>query len=101
MKVTDVSFHEYENRNMKAFAKVTFDDTLVVTGVKIMDGSNGLFMAWPSQLNKDDKWHDIVYATDQDKRREINDEVMRLYRAFKGDDEEKEEPEDDDDDLPF
>jgi stage V sporulation protein G len=98
MKITDVSFFDMDKGNLKAFAKIVVDNILTITGVKIMDGNNGLFMAWPSRLNeKDKKWYDIVYITDKVRKQEFNDKVVNAYKAYKGESAETEE----DDDLPF
>jgi stage V sporulation protein G len=51
MKITEVRIFSSESRDgkLKAFATMTFDDWFVVRNVKIIQGTNGLFVAMPSR----------------------------------------------------
>ncbi|MCK5450726.1 MAG: septation protein SpoVG family protein [Candidatus Omnitrophica bacterium] len=51
MKITEVRIFSTESRDgkLKAFATMTFDDWFVVRNVKVIQGSNGLFVAMPSR----------------------------------------------------
>ncbi len=51
MKITEVRVFQRENqdRKLKAFATITFDDCFVVRDIKIIEGSKGLFVAMPSR----------------------------------------------------
>ena len=51
MKITEVRVFPTESRDgkLKAFATMTFDDWFVVRNVKVIQGSNGLFVAMPSR----------------------------------------------------
>ena len=47
MKVTDVRVRLFENKSLKGFADVTLDESLALTGIKIIDSSKGLFVGMP------------------------------------------------------
>jgi len=55
MKITEVRIFPTESRDgkLKAFATMTFDDWFVVRNVKIIQGTNGLFVAMPSRKAMD------------------------------------------------
>ncbi len=50
---------------MRAFGSVTIDDRIEIKGFRIIDGSNGRFVAPPQTKGKDaegnDKWYDDVW----------------------------------------
>jgi stage V sporulation protein G len=47
-----VSLREGGNKKLKAYATVTFDDCFVVRNIKVIEGSNGLFVAMPARKMK-------------------------------------------------
>ena len=96
MKITDIKFTPCNSNNLKAFAQVTFDDTLKLTGVKILNGTKGLFVGFPSRKGKDENYYDIVYPVTAEAREEICDEILKRYNK-----QDNAVEEDDDDDLPF
>lgn len=55
MMITEVKiFHkEDDDRKLRAFATVTFDDCFVVRDIKIIEGSKGFFVAMPSRRVKE------------------------------------------------
>lgn len=55
MKITEVRIFQKTNadKKLKAFATITFDDSFVVRDVKIIERSEGLFIAMPSRRAKE------------------------------------------------
>lgn len=55
MQITDVKIFlkEGQDKKLKAYATITFDNVFVVRNVKIIDGTKGLFVAMPSRKLKD------------------------------------------------
>ena len=51
MEITEVKIFlkESEDKKLKAFATMTFDDAFVVRNVKVINGNKGLFVAMPSR----------------------------------------------------
>ncbi len=54
MEVTEVRVFpkEGQDKKLKAYATITFEDAFVVRNIKVIEGSNGLFIAMPSRKNK-------------------------------------------------
>ena len=82
----------------KAIVSITIDECFVVTGIKIMEGRNGLFVSMPSRKTKDGDYKDICFPITKDTRESIQEIVLGEYR---GAEPEFVEPEDDDELLPF
>ena len=68
---------------LKAFASFTIDDCFVVHDVRIIDGSNGLFVAMPSKLNPNGEHKDIVHPKNTETRTQINSAVLEAYEQEK------------------
>ena len=54
MDITEVKIFmkEGQDKKLKAYATVTFDNTFVVRNIKVIEGSSGLFIAMPSRKVK-------------------------------------------------
>ena len=55
MNITEVKIFRKDtnDKKLKAFATVTFDDCFVVRDLKVIDGNKGLFVAMPSRRMKE------------------------------------------------
>ena len=55
MDITEVKIFlkEGQDKKLKAYATVTFDNCFVVRNVKIIEGTKGMFVAMPSRKMKD------------------------------------------------
>ena len=93
MDITKVIVRKYEaegKNNLKGFATVTLDDELVLTGIKIVKGSKGLFVAMPSSYwESDEKYHDIFFPITGDFREELTEQILQAYKETKNKDKEK------------
>jgi stage V sporulation protein G len=63
----------------KAFVDVAFDG-IVVKGLRIVDGKNGLFLAMPRHQGKDGKWYETVFPATKEARQHLSDTVLAAYR---------------------
>ncbi len=55
MEITEVRIfaRESDDKKLKAFATITFDDCFVVRNIKVIEGTKGLFVAMPSRKIKE------------------------------------------------
>lgn len=80
MKVTlDKLFIVDTDSKMKGSASVIIDDCFKITGIKIIEGSNGLFLSMPSRKLKDGTNRDIVYPINSETRKLFNDVILTEY----------------------
>jgi len=63
---------------LKAFVDVSFG-SIVVKGLRVVDGSKGLFVGMPRHQGKDGKWYDTVYPSTKEMKKELNDLVLAAY----------------------
>ena len=73
--------HRLEGNGMlKAFADVVIGQVLV-KGVRIIDGKNGLFLTMPQTQGKDGKWYCTVMLLDDSLKAELQEVVIEAYNA--------------------
>ena len=65
VKIT-VRKYESANSNTKAFIELKLDEVLIVKGLTLIKGKNGLFLSFPSSKGKDNKYYNSVYSLDKD-----------------------------------
>ena len=73
------------DRPLKAFVDIVVNDCLLIKGIRVMDGKNGLFVSMPREQAKDQKWYDTIRCLTQELRDQITEVVLTTYR---GDDDE-------------
>ncbi len=64
---------------IKASANITIEECFVVKGIRIIEGSNGLFTAMPSKKGVNGDYKDICFPITAEARQIINDEILRAY----------------------
>ena len=64
--------------NLKAFADVRVGGSLLIKGVSVMKGKNGVFVSMPRKASKDGRWFDVLEAEDALKT-EIEEKVLESY----------------------
>lgn len=102
--ISDIRIFPINNKksNCCAMVSITLANVFCISGIKIMDGSKGLFVAMPSAKNKKDEWHDICYPITKEFRKVMSDSILNAFDALQEDeDEDNELPPDIDDDMPF
>lgn len=80
MKITDVKIRRLTNEEkMRAIVSVTFDDQLVVHDIKVISGTEKLFLAMPSRRLPNGSFSDIAHPTSAELRHEIEERVLAAY----------------------
>ena len=82
MQITELRIHKVENdEKLWAYVTVTLDECLVIHGVKIIEGQNGLFIAMPSKKSSNGSFKDIVHPITTDFRNELQKKIIEEYNA--------------------
>lgn len=64
---------------VKAFCDIIVSDALLIKGIRIMDGKNGLFVRMPSKQSKDGKWYDSIAPTTKEIKDALNDTIIKAF----------------------
>lgn len=68
--------------HMKALATVILNDQLAIRGLRVMDGSNGLFVGYPNDpFYKGEDFRSICFPITRNLREHIENCVLEKYKA--------------------
>lgn len=80
MKVTSkVYLTKKEMGNLKAFASITIEDKIVITGLKVVKGKNGLFINFPQYKDSNGDYKDIAFPLSKETRNNLTKLVLTEY----------------------
>ena len=80
MRITEVKVLPVEgDEKLKAFVTIKLDDCFVVRDVKVINGTNGYFIAMPAKKMKDGTYRDLVHPIDKLTRQVLEKEILKEY----------------------
>ncbi len=85
MIVTNVKIKKVDGDKLdrlKAYVDITLDESLVIHGLKLMQGEQGLFVAMPSRKMHNEEYKDIVHPICPDLRNYITKVVEEKYNSI-------------------
>lgn len=85
MKISDVRVRLVlrDDSKLKAVASITIDDCFVIHDIKIIEGSEGYFIAMPSRKTQEGEYKDIVHPINTETREKIIKLVLEAFNAEK------------------
>ena len=79
LEITEVRIALRDDDKLKAFASMTFNDAFVVRGLKVIEGTNGMFVAMPSRKKPDGTYQDIAHPINNEAREFIEARILDEY----------------------
>ncbi len=79
MEISEIRITLRNEEKLKGFANVTFDNSFVVRGLKIIAGNSGYFVSMPSRKRPDGTHQDICHPINNEMRKMIEDRVLASY----------------------
>lgn len=67
------------NSKTKAFIDLELDETLVIKGLTLVEGNDGLFLSFPSKKGKDGNYYNSVYSLDKEWSNLLQDSCVKKY----------------------
>ena len=85
MRISDVRVRivKKDDSKLKAVASVTFDDCFVVHDIKVIEGTEGYFIAMPSRKTNDGEYKDIAHPIKTETREEIIKAILNAFEVEK------------------
>lgn len=65
----------------KAFCDISLFGTVVIKGLRIVEGKNGVFVSMPREQGKDGKWYETVKVLKQEVKGVIDNMVLEAFAA--------------------
>ncbi len=81
MKISDVRIRlvTKDDSKLKAVASVTFDECFVVHDIKVIDSTEGAFIAMPSRKTNDGEYKDIAHPLNTETREILKKAILTAY----------------------
>ena len=84
MDITDIRIRKINvDSKMKAIVSVTFDNSLVVHDIKVIEGGDKLFVAMPSRKTPEGEYRDIAHPINNRMRDFVQSEIIKKYEEAK------------------
>lgn len=64
---------------LRATATVNINNAFAIRGIKVMEGSKGIFVSMPSYKAGNGEYKDICFPCTSESRKEFDQEVIRAY----------------------
>ncbi len=82
MDITDIRIRKInQDSKMKAIVSVTFDNSLVVHDIKVIEGADKLFVAMPSRKTPEGEYKDIAHPINTDMRSNLEHSILEKYQT--------------------
>lgn len=79
MEITEIRITLRDEEKLRGFANVTFDNSFVIRGLKIIAGNSGYFVSMPSRKRPDGTHQDICHPINNETRQMIEGRVLEAY----------------------
>ena len=63
----------------KAFCDISILGSIVINGLRVVEGKEGLFVSMPQEEGKDGKWYKTVIPLNREVKDEIEKVVLEAY----------------------
>lgn len=82
MEITDIRIRQIaQEGKMKAVVSVTFDNCFVVHDIKIIEGTDKLFIAMPSRKTPEGEFKDIAHPINMEMRERLQQSILDKYQT--------------------
>jgi stage V sporulation protein G len=79
MEITDIRVHPVDEDKLKAYVTIVLDGCFMVSDIKVINGTNGLFVSMPSKRRKNGTYRDVAHPLNSDTRRMIEERILSRY----------------------
>ena len=66
---------------LRAFADVAISELLLIRGLRVVEGKNGLFVGMPRQQGKNGQWYQIILPLNEEVKNQFEDLVLGAYQG--------------------
>ena len=80
MEITQIRVFPVQEEKLKAFVSIILDECFVVSDIKIIQGTSGLFVSMPSKKRKNGTFRDIAHPLNNETRRRFEEQIIARYR---------------------
>ena len=83
MTITNVNIHNiFTEGKLKAIASIVIDNFIEVHDIKVVQGSERLFIAMPSRKDENGIYRDVVHPIYPEARKYFEDTILEAYKNY-------------------
>ncbi len=82
MEVTDIRVFPVDEEKLKAFVTIVLDQCFVVSDIKIISGTQGLFISMPSKRRKNGTFRDLAHPLNSETRNMLEEKILAKYESI-------------------
>jgi stage V sporulation protein G len=80
VKLVVTRIHKLDGAGLtKAFVDIAVEDCMVINGLRVVEGKDGLFVSMPKEVGKDGRWYNIVIPLTREFKDELEKLVLEAY----------------------
>jgi len=80
VEITQIRVFPVQEDKLKAFVSIILDSCFVVSDIRVIQGTNGLFVSMPSKKRKNGTFRDIAHPLNSETRRRFEEQIIARYR---------------------
>ncbi|MBL7071793.1 MAG: septation protein SpoVG family protein [Candidatus Omnitrophica bacterium] len=66
---------------LKAFCDVIVSGSILIKGIRVVEGRNGLFVRMPAKQGKDGKWYESIQPMTQEIRDALSQTIIEAFNG--------------------
>ena len=83
MKISEVKIRKtFSEGALRGIVSVTIDDCLAIHDIKVVQGSERLFIAMPSRKDENGIYRDVVHPIYPEARKYFEDTILDAYKNY-------------------
>ena len=83
MNIIDVRIRKvFADGNLKAVISITIDNSLAIHDIKVVKGTDRIFVAMPSRKDESGNYHDIIHPIDSATRSDFERIILDTYERY-------------------
>jgi len=80
LKFKVTRLHKLDGKgSLKAFVDIALNESLLLKGLRIVEGRNGLFVSMPREKGKDNRWYETVHPMSKQIKAQISQAILSVY----------------------
>ena len=80
MELTEISIRLRNDKKLKAFVNITFDNAFAIKGLKVIESKKGFLLCMPSRKAEDGTQRDIAHPITKDFRNKLEKEILAEFK---------------------
>ncbi len=79
MEITEIKVFPVDEERLKAYVTIVLDNCFVIRDLKVIKGTNGMFVAMPSKKRKDGTFKDIAHPLNKETREKMENQILKAF----------------------